>query len=227
MIGVHDLEKYYGKQQVLKGVNATFMPGQIYGVVGGNGAGKTTFFRCLAGLEKYKGKIEAGTIRMKEQMSYLPAELYFLPKITGEEFLRLMLESRCRKVGDLKKQNIFDLPLDKAVSGYSTGMRKKLAILGVLLQESSVYLLDEPYNGLDFQSSLVLTAIIKRLKDRNKIVILSSHIFGSLEETCDSIILLQEGRFTVRAEKENFAQMKEYITEELLHKDIDSIFGDD
>lgn len=227
MITICDLKKSYGRQQVLNGLNVVFEPGFVYGIVGGNGAGKTTLFRCLAGLEKYDGKIKTKVIQIKEQMSYLPAELYFLPKITGKEFLHLMLESRSKKVGGLEKKNIFDLPLDKMVSGYSTGMRKKLAIMGVLLQESQLYLLDEPYNGLDFQSSLILTAIIKRLKYKNKTVILSSHIFGSLEETCDAIILLQDGNFKATAGKKDFAKMKQHITEELLHKDIDSIFGDD
>ncbi|WP_223857723.1 ABC transporter ATP-binding protein [Sphingobacterium micropteri] len=187
MITIRNLHKSYGKYQILKDLHVDFLPGKVYGIVGANGAGKTTFFRCLAGMEKYDGYITADLQPLKDHIGYLPSEIFFLPKITGKEYLALLMEARNKKPRNLNEQNIFDLPLDQYVSSYSTGMKKKLGILGVLLQNNHIYILDEPYNGLDFQSSLLLTDIIHRLRAKDRTVILSSHIFGSLAETCDSI----------------------------------------
>lgn len=224
MITIRNLYKSYGKHQVLKDLQMDFHAGKVYGIVGANGAGKTTLFRCLAGLEKYDGHISADLHPLKEYVGYLPSEIYFLPKITGKEYLTLLIEARNKKPQNLNDQNIFDLPLDRYVSSYSTGMKKKLGILSVLLQGNSLYILDEPYNGLDFQSSLFLTDIIHRLRSENKTVILSSHIFGSLAETCDSITLLRNGHFERTAEKDNFSDLKHQISEVLLRKNLDAIF---
>ena len=224
MITITDLHKSYGKEEILRGLDIHFEEGNIYGVVGANGAGKTTFFRCLVGLEKYQGAITSDLQPVKDYMSYLPAEVFFLPKITGREYLTLLVESRRKKIHDLDKRNLFDLPLDKYVSDYSTGMKKKLGIIGVLLQNSSIYVLDEPYNGLDFQSSLLLTELIKRLGEQGKTVILSSHIFSSLADTCDRVFLLEEGLITMTAGRAQFAQLQQQISEKLLTKNVDDFF---
>jgi len=149
-------------------------------------------------------------------MGYLPSEMYFLPKVTGREHLELLVRARKKELPDMDKWNFFGLPMDSYVAGYSTGMKKKLAIMGVLLQKNDIYVLDEPYNGLDFQSCLILTDIIRRLRSGSKTVILSSHIFGSLEETADHIMLMRNGRIEVSADRENFPELRDQIAKKLL-----------
>ncbi len=211
MIGVENLNKYFGPKKVLDHVNAHFERGRVYGVVGENGAGKTTLFRCLAGLEDYAGTIHFSEGVLKNVLGFLPTEPYFFSKITGEEYLRLICNARKVAVPDLIEKNIFDLPLNQYASTYSTGMKKKLAFTGVLLQHNQIYILDEPFNGVDIQSNMVIVEIIKQLKAIQKTVIVSSHIFSSLVEICDQIQLLKNGKIIQTALPPQFKEMEQSI----------------
>lgn len=225
MIKIADLHKNYGSKKVLHDIDITFERGMVYGIVGHNGAGKTTFFKCIAGLEKYEGDIQSDSLPLKNHLGYLDTESYFLPKITGHEYLTLLCEARGKKIIDLSSRNIFDLPLDRYVSTYSSGMKKKLAITAVLLQGNDYFILDEPYNGLDLQSCILLSEIIMRLKAMNKIILLSSHIFATLAESCDEIILLENGTFSKHVNKEDFTSLNEEMKRDVLDRDIDVLFS--
>ena len=196
MIKITDLHKSFGSKNVLNGINAEFSRGKIYGVIGENGAGKTTLFRCIAGLESYSGTITSDLNPLKNHLGLLFAEPYFFPKITGKEYIRLLCNARGTALTDIDSKNIFDLPLNQYVSTYSTGMKKKLALLAVLLQGNECFVLDEPYNGIDINGSIVLTEIILKLKELNKTILLSSHIFSTMRDTCDEILILQHGAFS-------------------------------
>ena len=101
-------------------------------------------------------------------------------------------------------QDYFRLPLDELVENYSTGMKKKLALLSVMKQDKPVFILDEPFNGLDIETNKVLELIITRLKQKNKTVFVSSHIIEPLLSTCDEIFLLENGHFVKSFEKKDF-----------------------
>lgn len=191
MIQINQLCKSYGDLAVLNNLHASFGEGQIFGVVGENGAGKTTFFRCLAGLESYEGSIQTRYQPLKNHLGFLPTEPYFFTKITGEEYIRFMCRARGINVNDIHASNLFDLPLKQYASEYSTGMKKKLALTAILLQKNRYFILDEPFNGLDIQSNLLLTEILLKLKSLGKTILISSHIFSTLKEICDQIYLLK------------------------------------
>jgi ABC-2 type transport system ATP-binding protein len=208
MIKVNNLSKQYGGHQVLKNINLQFESGKVYGIVGENGAGKTTLFRCIAGLENFEGEITSELAPLKNHLGLLLTEPFFFSKITGEEYIRLLCNARNIKV-DIKEKNIFDLPLNQYASTYSTGMKKKLAITAILLQENAYFILDEPFNGVDIQSNFILTEIIQKLKSLNKIVLVSSHIFSTLNEICDEIHLLKNGELLKTVQKAEFSALEE------------------
>jgi ABC-2 type transport system ATP-binding protein len=204
MIEIQNLDKSFGNHRVLHNINIRFMPGQVYGIVGENGAGKTTLFRCIGGLEEYSGRISSNLQPLKNYLGLLLTDPFFFDKITGREYLQLLCNARGVTVGNMDERNIFDLPLEQYAGTYSTGMKKKLALTGILLQQNQYFILDEPYNGVDIQSNLVITEIIHQLKSLGKTVLLSSHIFSTLNETCDEIHLLRNGQFIMQAGKSDF-----------------------
>ena len=222
MINIKQLSKNYGTNSVLKDINIDFEPGNVYGIVGENGAGKTTFFNCLSGIEKYKGEIHS-VKNLKDTIGFLQTEFHFFPKITGREYIQFLLNAREVKVTNIDERNIFNLPLDKYAVNYSTGMKKKLALTAILLQENSVYILDEPFNGVDIQSNIVITEIIHELKRLNKLVIISSHIFSTLSTTCDEIHVLEKGSFTKKVMKEDFEALESEMKAKTLLNTIDRL----
>lgn len=222
MIKIEKLSKFYGKKQVLNSIDLEFEKGKIYGIVGENGAGKTTLFRCISGLESYKGKISSDYTKLKDHLGLLLTEPYFFSKITGKEYIQLLANARQTELKNIEDKNIFDLPLNQYASTYSTGMKKKLALTAILLQENNVFILDEPFNGVDIQSNLIITEIINRFKKLEKTVIISSHIFSTLANTCDEIYLMKKGEIIKRVEQEDFnnleREMKEFSIGNIIDK---------
>jgi ABC-2 type transport system ATP-binding protein len=213
MIKIKELSKLFGNKEVLKNLSMEFSKGNVYGIVGENGAGKTTLFRCIAGLESYSGEIISDVMPLKNHLGLLLTEPFFFSMITGREYIRLLCNARGKTNVDIDSKNIFDLPLDQYASTYSTGMKKKLAITAILLQENEYFILDEPFNGVDIQSNIILTEIILKLKELNKIVIISSHIFSTLSDTCDEIHLLRKGEQIKSVNKTGFKDLEQEMKE--------------
>lgn len=208
MIAISNLSKSYGSKQVLQNINLQFEAGKTYGIVGENGAGKTTLFKCMAGLEAYSGKVEADLLPLKDHLGYLPTEPFFFSKITGREYIQLLCNARRISIADTDSRNIFDLPLDQYAATYSTGMKKKLALTAILLLQNNYYILDEPFNGVDIQSNIIITDILETLKALRKTLIISSHIFSTLSNTCDEIYLLKNGVIERKVTREEFADLE-------------------
>ena len=223
MIEVIKLSKNYGDKQILKQINVKFERGRVYGIVGENGAGKTTLFRCIAGLEGYEGEIRSELKPLKNHLGFLLTEPYFFSKITGKEYIRLLCNAREKKIPDIGSRNIFDLPLDQYASTYSTGMKKKLALTAILLQDNDCFILDEPFNGVDIHSNIIITGIIHRLKELNKTVIISSHIFSTLSETCDEISLLKNGELSKSVLKDEFHRLESEMKEVTIGNKIEKL----
>ena len=223
MIRIENLSKHYGTNQVLKNLNLDFEKGKVFGIVGENGSGKTTLFRCIAGLEEYSGQISSDVHKLKNHLGLLLTVPFFFSKITGREYIRLLCNARNIDTGDIDQRNIFDLPLNQYASTYSTGMKKKLALTAILMQENKYYIFDEPFNGVDIQSNLIITDIIHKLKDLGKTVLISSHIFSTLSDTCDEIHLLKNGEFIKKVLRDDFNKLETEMKEFTVGNKIDKL----
>ncbi len=209
MININCLKKAFGSEEILKEVTFKMDEGKIYGLVGANGSGKTTLFNCLVGLQSYKGEVKHDFFQsLKNHTGFLETEPYFFPRTTGKEYLSFCCHARGVDFKRFNDYNPFNLPLNKYVSSYSTGMKKKLAFQGVLIQKNDFYLLDEPFNGIDLISGLEIKKILLRLKNDNKIILMSSHSLPLLTDICDTILYLRNGIIERFFEKEDFSAIE-------------------
>lgn len=206
MLEIRNINVHFKNQTVLNDLNLSIEEGCILGLLGKNGAGKTTLFESLYQTISYSGDIIWKNKPLKRHMiSYLETENYFYPYITGEEYLAYFTSKKEAEVKEIIER--FDLPLKKYVQYYSSGMKKKLALTGMLMLDKPINILDEPFNGVDFEGVHIIYDIIRQLKSENKVVIVSSHIIETLFHTCDKIALLQAGKIERIYTKEDFGQL--------------------
>jgi ABC-2 type transport system ATP-binding protein len=215
MINLQNLAFSFSDHKVLDDITIDFQSNQVYGIVGLNGAGKTTFFNILSTtLKAQTGTIKRnGNTVTHNEIAYLETVNYFYSRITGNEYLKIFKQTNPNfNLNSL--QEFLKLPLDDLIETYSTGMKKKLALLGVLKQDKQLFLLDEPFNGLDLETNKILELIITALKEKGKTVFVSSHIIDPLLIVCDQIHYLDRGKFAKSFEKDNF----HHIEDELFRK---------
>jgi ABC-2 type transport system ATP-binding protein len=209
MIKIQNLSVNFSGKKVLDNITADFLPGRIYGIVGLNGAGKTTFFNTLStNLKADSGQVDFNGAALSEKdIAYLETVNFFYSKITGNEYLKIFKQTN-PDFNLRSLQEFFKLPLDDLIETYSTGMKKKLALLAVLKQNRKIFLLDEPFNGLDMETNKILEIIITTLKEKGKTVFLSSHIIDPLLTICNEIHFLEQGQFTKTFDKTNFHRIE-------------------
>lgn len=208
MITLENLNVAYGSHEVLKSLSLNLEEGKIHGLVGLNGSGKTTLLNTLYGFVKpVSGKISrSGGNLSRKEIGLLETQNYFYPLITGREYLSIFPSGKNSFV--LENWNaIFSLPLDDLIETYSTGMKKKLALLAVFKLDRDIYLLDEPYNGLDLESTTVLKLLLDEFRKQGKTVIVTSHVYETLVSVCDFIHHLDNGIIVGSYQKSSFESL--------------------
>lgn len=196
VINISHLKKSFGKTLVLDDISLSYESGRIYGMVGENGAGKTTLFSCMMGIYSFDGIIDK---QHGLQIGYLPSDCFFYSLVTGLEYIEFCIKAKGRTINakEIEYMNAtFQLPLCRFASEYSTGMKRKLAFMALLLQHNDVYILDEPFNGVDLKGCILLKRMIRSLKEEGKTIVLSSHQIAALHEVCDSIHYLNRHKIT-------------------------------
>ncbi|SDQ20909.1 ABC transporter ATP-binding protein [Natronobacterium texcoconense] len=206
-ITITDVHKRYGDVVALDGPSFEIPSGSTFGVLGTNGAGKTTLFELLVGHDRPdSGTIEVGGIdvaeaghQVRERVSFLPEHAGFPSSMTGREVLDVHarirgLDARAERIADaLETVGLHDAA-DRAVSGYSNGMGRRLGLAAALLGEPPVLVLDEPTAGLDPRGVATFHEIIERIdRETDATVVLSSHVLSEVERLCDEVAILEAG----------------------------------
>ena len=203
-IKVKDVCKYFGKTQVLDHVNMECRQGEITGIIGRKGAGKTVLFKIICGLLSLdSGEILINGIKRERQTDVLPSvgiiieEPAFLKNYSGIKNLeylyminnknnRQYLESIMEKVG-------LDPKSKKHVGKYSMGMRQRLAIAQSIMEEPEFLVLDEPFNGLDSHGVNEMRELFLELKKRGKVILIASHNSEDINILCDNVYSMESG----------------------------------
>ncbi|MBN8571067.1 MAG: ATP-binding cassette domain-containing protein [Ignavibacteria bacterium] len=224
MLKISDINVKYGEHSVLENFSFQGNEGKIYGLMGLNGSGKTTLIKAICGivpLEKGKIEFDNRDIRLSD-IGYLETANYFYSKITGEEYLKIIKWKH--PDFDIEKWNtIFELPLNELIETYSSGMKKKLAAIGVFALERPLLLLDEPFNNLDMETNQVLNNVIKQFKEKGKIIILTSHILETLTGICDEIHYLNDKKIEKIFYPVEYDSIQSSVIDKKLQSKIDTL----
>lgn len=208
MLKIQIDQKKYGDKIILEDIKINIDQPGIYGVIGKNGHGKTTLFKCILSLERYKGSCFLNQEKlMLQNAGWVSTEPPIYDELTANEFYDFYAH-----LLDLKTfvfNEIFEVPENQLIREFSTGMKKKTYLNAVFQKDFLIYILDEPFNGLDLESNYLLLNYIRELS-KTSIVLISSHILEILYKDCDKIFLLKDKKVT-EFEKKEFSEIEKNL----------------
>ncbi|WP_294764249.1 ABC transporter ATP-binding protein [uncultured Lactobacillus sp.] len=222
MLKIKDVTLAFGKNVVLDDVNLEFKQGEIVGLVAPNGTGKSTLINViLHNLTPQKGFVEyentryqtqKDTIKLHQEICSFPAQSDLFPFMTGRDHLNLYADlwHNSEKpveqiITDLQMENY----VEKKVQTYSLGMKQRLCFAMVVAADSPVMLLDEVMNGLDPQNVALISQMLLKLKDENKLIIMASHLLSNLQQYADRVLFMGKGH--IIEDLDNKKQNKRYL----------------
>lgn len=203
-IEIKNVSKTFGKQEVLKNVNMELTEGKIYGFIGHNGSGKSVLLKIICGLyEPTVGEVLFDGVNIIKSNIFPPdtrsliEKPSFIPDLTGRENL-ILLANIQRKIGEKEIDDTLEKvgltsDKDKLYYKYSLGMKQKLGIAQVLMEDPKIIILDEAFNGLDTASCQKIRNLLLEEKAKNKIIILATHIKDDISILCDELYKFDSG----------------------------------
>ncbi|MWV43031.1 ATP-binding cassette domain-containing protein [Paenibacillus sp. HJL G12] len=218
-VKVQQVSKSFGKKTVLSNVNLNMEKGQIYGLIGPSGAGKTTLVKMLVGMDMPdEGMVEVlhtpmPSLTMLQHIGYMAQSDALYNELTGEENLRFFAAMFTMGKAEQKERigyaadlvNLKD-ELGKKVSAYSGGMKRRLSLAIALIHNPSVLILDEPTVGIDPELRQSIWNELTRLKnDEHKTIIVTTHVMDEADK-CDMLAMVREGRILTRGTPEQLRQ---------------------
>lgn len=208
MLNIIIRKKKFDSKIVLEDIDFNINENGIYGFVGKNGQGKTTLFKCVLGLNVFDGKIEFNSEKLVlKNIAWCPTEPDLYEDLTANEFYDFYRElTNCKKN---TTNLLFDVPGNQLLKSFSTGMKKKTYLNAIFQSNHQIYILDEPFNGLDLESNYVLMNFLKE-KSKDSIVLISSHILEILYANCQSIFVIKD-RNAKKFKKDNFNEIEEVL----------------
>lgn len=226
-------KSYNGKTKAVDNLNLTIPDGEIFGFLGPNGAGKTTTIKMITGIIKLgNGKISINGIDIKEdpikakkQFGFVPDNPDMFLRLKGIEYLNFMAdiydvgsEERIDVIKMLSERFEMQKALNDQIQSYSHGMRQKIVLMGALVHNPSVWILDEPMTGLDPKSSYVLKEMMREHAGKGNTVFFSTHVLEVAEKICDRFAIINKGNVLFCG---TFEELKEQFKED---KSLENIF---
>lgn len=210
MLKITNFSKSYdGKKKACDDINLTIEAGDIYGFIGHNGAGKTTLLKSCAGILDFEEgeisldghSIKTDPIAAKKIMAYVPDNPDVYESLTGIQYLnfvgdvfRVTEQDRRERIEKYAKMFEIETVLNQQISSYSHGMKQKIVLMGALLHDPRILLLDEPFVGLDPKASFLLKEVFRELCDRGALIFFSTHILEVAEKLCNKIAIIKQGK---------------------------------
>lgn len=207
----YSLEYIKGKK-VIDGLNLSVREGDIYAFVGRNGVGKTTTIKSIVGINHItEGDIELDkisilkeSIKYKSKIAYVPDNPILYEHLTGIQYLNfiadmfdLTYKERENKIKEYAEKFELYNDLNDLVSSYSHGMRQKLVLIGAFMHDPKLYVLDEPFVGLDPKASFTLKELLREKAKEGKIIFFSTHVLDVAEKLCNRIAIIKDGKLIV------------------------------
>lgn len=206
MIELTGVTKVYGEKKALNNLSLTIKEGEIFGFLGHNGAGKSTTIKSLVSIiEPTSGEIlfdgvnlKADRLAIKKKIAYVPDSPDMFLQLTANEYWDLISAAYDLKGQEHRRQELIELfdlvgHEDETMESFSHGMRQKTIIIGALLPDPDIWILDEPLQGLDPQAAFDLKEMIKRHAEKGNTVIFSTHVLDTAQQLCDELAILKKG----------------------------------
>jgi ABC-2 type transport system ATP-binding protein len=225
-IQVTDLRKEYGSKAAVDGLSLTVPRGCFYGFLGPNGAGKTTTIKMLMGLAApTSGAISIlghtlpeGELEVKARIGLVPDETLLFEMLTGTEFLefvgrmyRLPREVARERAGELMGLFALDSASKKLIGEYSKGMRKRVAMAASMIHRPDLFLMDEPFEGVDAVGARMMKDLLLEQVRRGATVFLTSHVLEVVERLCERVAIIHQGRLVVEGTMEELRSGSETL----------------